>query len=255
MSTIICPVDFREPSFQAARIAAIIAQKSDAQLLFLHSAGSASDEARERVFTGMERLGFHVGSAQMKEPQFVVSPEGISDSINALNHKKDIGLVVMATDGISNLTELSAGTHTENVASKTNVPVLAIPAGAKLGTFNSILFATDYEKTSKADIESLLLFAKIFNATVEIIHVSRDENPVSKGVFEMFSNDVRSLFGNDVTITRVIAEDVAAVMIQLSVEKNIDLMVVHKDKFQVNDRSKTSTLLRMAEFPLLVLRS
>lgn len=255
MSTIICPVDFKEPSFRAAGYAATIAGKTNSKLIFLHALTESEAQVRDRLSAGIQRIGYNAEHLMGSNFSFLMSKDGLLTSLNQIGKVEDIGLIVMASDGLSNLKEFYEGSHTENVAGKTPYPVLSIPVSHLGDRISSIVFATDYESTSLVDTESLLLFAQVFSARVSVVHVSRSENEISQRIFTDFKDKLIQLFGKEqLNVERVVGEDVETSLLQLAVEEKADLIVVHKDHFDVLDGSKTDTLLRMAEFPVLVLK-
>lgn len=255
MSTIVCPVDFKEASFRVARLAATIAGKTSSRLVFLHSLTEEESQVRDRMQAGMQRLGFNAEKLMGSNFSFMQTREGLVSALNQMGKTDDIGLVVMATDGLSSLREFYSGSRTENVAGKTPYPILVVPAAYSDQDFSTIVFASDYENTSLVDTESLLLFAQLFNARVNVVHISKSENPVSAAIFEEFREKLTALFGKEnLQVSRTIGEDVSTGLLALAVEQKADLIAVHKDHFDVNDGSKTDTFLRMAEFPMLILK-
>jgi nucleotide-binding universal stress UspA family protein len=255
MSTIVCPVDFKTSSFHAARIAAIMAKSTQAKLLFVHSVTEEESQVRERLQAGMDRLGFHVERIVGEQFGFILSQKGLVETIREIGKTEDIGLVVMATDGISGLKEFYQGTHTENVAAKTPYNVLVLPTSFNKEGFAHVVCATDYEPGTKNDIEGLLLLTKAFKGTLDMLHVSLSDSEVSRKIFEGFSKEMHGIFGyDDLRINRMVDIHVDDALISFAVERNADLIALHKSHFKINDGSKTDTLLRMSEFPLLLLR-
>lgn len=256
MSTIVCPIDFQDASLYSVRIAAAIAEKTNAEILFLHAQNEPENQMRERLEAGMARVGFTMEKLSSRPFSFVDSRKGLIQSIKEIGQSKDIGLIIMITNGISDLKELYGGTHTENVAGKTPYPVLSVPHDFEGKDFKQILFATDYESSAMADTESLLLFAQVFGSKLHVIHISDEENPASQSLFESFKNGISSKFGaGTVDVRRLIGADKESLLLNEAVELDVDLIALHKNQFNVADGSKTDLFVRMAQFPVLILKS
>lgn len=256
MNTIICPVDFSDTSINAAYHAYIIAEQTGAVLEFLHQSSEDSIRFNERLKSEMERMGYLIDKNGSAEFGFTLVKNSLIDYINQSDREKAVGLVVIGTNGVSNLVEFYEGTNTQKIAGSLDYSVLVIPATFTAKTFNRLLFMTDYEDSSIPDIDSLLFFTNLFNSQLEILHISAEENSISKGKYDEFVQEVKSKSGNHskISFKRIISTDKEVSVMEEWINKDADLVVMHKKSFSPNDGSKTDLLTRMAVFPLLILR-
>jgi nucleotide-binding universal stress UspA family protein len=257
MSTLLCPLDFHDASFQAAKMAAIIAKSANANLIYLHASNTDENEVHDRLVNGMEKIGFNAERLYGEGFRFLFAKMDLIDAIRQTGELEDIGLVVTGTNGITSLEELYHGTHSENMAGQTPFPVLILPDSFNQDVFKRIVFAVDYESSVPVDTESLLLLAEPFGASVHILHVSKEDTSDSRKKFENFSNKMRTIFGVEgkLVIARVVSPDTEEAILEYALDINADLIAIHKDHFSPADGSKTSTFTRMSALPVLVLKN
>ncbi|SDQ24178.1 universal stress protein [Flagellimonas zhangzhouensis] len=84
-----------------------------------------------------------------------------------------IHLVITGTKGASGVDEVFMGSNTVRIIKTTKkCPILAIPYHFEYVTPTEIAFATDFNRFyTTSELEPLLQMAKMFNATVRIVHV------------------------------------------------------------------------------------
>ncbi|MBO0331305.1 universal stress protein [[Muricauda] lutisoli] len=85
----------------------------------------------------------------------------------------EINLVVTGTKGASGVDEVFMGSNTVRIIKSTKkCPVLAIPYHFEYVTPSEIAFATDFNRFyTSSELSPLLEMAKMFNATIRIVHV------------------------------------------------------------------------------------
>lgn len=105
-----------------------------------------------------------------------------SSDIIALSTKIEASLIVVALRQKFSMIDRFIGTITANTISKANVPVLAIPNFASVGSEKNILFPTDkpyseeHSKEMAAEIQNLLSCCHMFNfKTIYSIHVTKED--------------------------------------------------------------------------------
>src|SRR5690606_26714997 len=142
MKKILVPTDFSKPSKTAADVAAEIARKSGAELIFLHVAEAASStsfsvtgemglgDTEDALFTmklserskkQLERIdddGKYSGLEVSTEHR-VGTPD---DGIQTIVADSKVDLIVIDTGGTSHLDKASLGTNTEKVVRRPQCP-------------------------------------------------------------------------------------------------------------------------------------
>lgn len=94
----------------------------------------------------------------------------VTDVLKRYTAKNYVNLVVMGSQGASQLKKISLGGTTVSVIDSIAAPVMAIPKFAEFKGFGSIVYATDL-KDLKAELDLLIPFASIFNTHIHTVHV------------------------------------------------------------------------------------
>jgi nucleotide-binding universal stress UspA family protein len=95
----------------------------------------------------------------------------VTDVIKRYTEKNYANLIVMGSQGASQLKKMRLGGTTVSVIDSMRAPVLAIPKYAEFKNFSGIVYATDL-KDIKKELELLIPFAKIFNTWIYTVHVT-----------------------------------------------------------------------------------
>ena len=139
-STILCPIDFSEPSRGALRYAAAIATHLGARLTLLtvndpllaEAADMAGGSGRLAADAKSELEKFFrdslPGSAR-RPPADLVVATGASAPEILRQSKTGADLIVMSSHGATGIRKLFFGSTTERVLRETTVPVLVVPRG------------------------------------------------------------------------------------------------------------------------------
>lgn len=192
LGTILCPVDFSEPSRRAFHCAMSIASWYRAQVIALHVAqpshvlvgampegGFFADEVAVDVALMRRRLREELvpnaADASMIATDVIVGTPADAITSYAAASKPD--LVVMGTRGNSGLRHLVLGSVTEEVLRSANCPVLAIPPGAgptPSFPFRRVLCATDFSATSVEALRAAGSLTQDVVAELTILHVMED---------------------------------------------------------------------------------
>jgi nucleotide-binding universal stress UspA family protein len=107
-----------------------------------------------------------------KAPVSFIAMKGhtVSDVVKRYISKNYVNLVVMGSQGASQLKKLSLGGTTVSAIDSIAAPVMAIPKYAEFRNFEHIVYATDL-KDLKAELELIIPFASIFDTYINIVHV------------------------------------------------------------------------------------
>jgi nucleotide-binding universal stress UspA family protein len=94
----------------------------------------------------------------------------VSDFVKRYTEKNYTNLVVMGSQGASQLKKATFGGTTVSVIDSIYSPVLAIPKLAEFKEFKHVVYATDLKNVQK-ELDLLIPFAKIFNSYIHVVHV------------------------------------------------------------------------------------
>lgn len=118
--------------------------------------------------------------------EYVASGGPFVNNLLKLSEKEDVEAIFMGTQGASGLKKYIMGSNTASVIEQAKCPVFAIPEGAEYNGINSIVFATDYQKTNSFILDQLAKIASVFNAKIVILHISNDEAKVDLEVYDWY---------------------------------------------------------------------
>lgn len=98
------------------------------------------------------------------------------EAMEKLASEKDADLIIMGTQGATGAKQVFLGSNTVKVLKRLpNIPILAVPDSFNFQKLKTVLFSTDYMKGyDKFELDSLLELVNIWNANIEIIHVTEE---------------------------------------------------------------------------------
>jgi len=127
---------------------------------------------KERLESDGDQGDFKPGVTYVNQPGLV------TDVINGIAAKQDVGMVVMGTHGHNGLSQLILGNHARNMIDTTTRPLLLLPPQAQFGPIKKIAFAVDFADPDK-DLEAvykLIPFARHLNAEILLTHIYNEKH-------------------------------------------------------------------------------
>jgi len=170
MNNILIPTDFSENSLYALEYASFIAKTKGVKLVVLHI--TKNEDCVKDNFGNIRALPCFKGI----NVEMVTRPgKSISKTINKVGVEFNVTLIVMGSNGVSNIGELIMGSTTENVIRNSQFNVLTIKHKMLSLDIGSILFPSDFSKESYAVFETVKAFADTFNAKIHLLRVVTSE--------------------------------------------------------------------------------
>jgi nucleotide-binding universal stress UspA family protein len=189
--TVLCPIDFSEPSRAALRYAAIAASYQNAPLTLLTvndpllaqaadmagGAGSLDADARRELEQFFNDT--FSGALPSVQAQFAVATGKPDVEILRIAAERHANLIVMSSRGATGIRKLFLGSITERVLRATAVPVLVTPP-AETGptavdelrkTIRRILVPVDLNDAMEQTVGAARQVAEILGAPVLLVHV------------------------------------------------------------------------------------
>ena len=192
MNKILVPIDFSKNSEYAAKMANIIAEKSNSDVYLLHMielptgvidmrAGSHFSipesmlylrKVRERILE-FKRQFFKDESKIHHAIRFQNPHEGIV----SYSEKIGVDLIVMGSKGLSDFEEIVIGSNTEKVVRTSNIPVIVVKQDCEDVNMKNLVFASSFKNDDKkAPFQKFLDFAKSFQSKVHLLKVNTPSN-------------------------------------------------------------------------------
>ena len=192
MKRILVPVDFSIQAEYAAKVASVIAKKTNAKIFLLHmlelptgvidpsSFGNASNTPSSLLFLKraydrfeeFKELPFLEGIEVEAKVQFHKAYDGIIDESKAQNSD----LIVMGSQGTSGLEEMLIGSNTEKVVRNSEIPVLVIKQDVEDFKIENIVFASNFKKNNQPAFQKILNFVALFNAKLHLLKINTIHN-------------------------------------------------------------------------------
>lgn len=212
MKNILVPTDFSAAAERAFRAAFEIASQSGGNITLYHSfiplesVFIETDEKRRQhnrqtkanIHKRMRRLINKVAGDPEVEISTVISHLPVISSVLEYGRDNDIDLIVMGTQGASGLKKVILGSVAAAVAGKSNIPVLLVPENAVWKKPGHIVFTTGCQEADENATDYILQFAKIYGATVEAVHLYKDDadnTEKEKKDFTLYKNYLQKTFG------------------------------------------------------------
>ena len=191
MKRILVPIDFSEQASCAVKTAGQIARKTGAEIYLLHMIDLPSNESDLEAHADASSPAkmLYLKKIHEKFREFLRSR--LLENVKAheevrfhktfsgiINYSKelDIDLIVMGSQGATGLKEMFIGSNTEKVVRNSEVPVLVIKKGMGDINLDKFVFATDFSENVKPAFGRFLKFAKIFNASVDLLFINTVHN-------------------------------------------------------------------------------
>ncbi|MFZ5999402.1 MAG: universal stress protein [Bacteroidota bacterium] len=123
-------------------------------------------------FAVAEEEGAKLLKGKTKSPLSFKAVKGhtVTDAIRRYTEKNYTNLVVMGSQGASQLKKFRLGGTTVSVIDAIYSPVMAIPKLAEFKNFKNVVYATDLQNVEK-ELEMIVPFAKIFDSRIHMVHV------------------------------------------------------------------------------------
>ncbi|MBK9151645.1 MAG: universal stress protein [Saprospiraceae bacterium] len=262
---ILCPTDFSENSCFAVEYAININKALGGKITFLttytvpRATGSFRKfdiEIRDTVAEEMEKFIQQYESLMtgQKEPGRVVIEGSPADEILHYAKKHHFDLIIMGTQGSSDLRTALFGSVTKKVIENSVVPVLAIPSTTReFLTGNRILLSLDDDEVENKEIFNILKhILTSLKAEMDIIHVSEPDS------YNPFSNQTTEYLKDITEEIIVLHHEDPIEAIKHYVEKSdIGILVMVRRKHTFWERlfinTNTTSELFSSNVPVLVL--
>ncbi|MEO9513105.1 MAG: universal stress protein [Flavobacteriaceae bacterium] len=182
--------------------------------------------------------------------------EEVKDIVDAF----DINLVITGTKGASGIDEVFMGSNTVRIIkSVKKCPVLAIPQHFDFTTPTEIAFATDFNRFyTTSELSPLLELAKMFKATIRIVHVQYGIKALSE--LQQFNlNMLRRYFGKTEHYVHTVSElnSVSQTLEMFSEELDIHLLALLNYQHSYMEKMTREPIVKRTAFhtqiPLLVI--
>lgn len=273
MKTILVPTDFSNNAETALHFAILLAKKLKAKLILVHvyqlptviaaaPQNFLADELNEtklKAERSMKALCQHIQHAGDVPYEYLLETGNNLEILLQVIKEKAVSLVIMGTKGSDRLSSVIFGSTTSNLMAKANCPILALPEGVRFDKgIKKMTYATDYRQIDISAIQKLVEIARVFNAQINIIHISGDEIDAEDEVKLMsdFMKKVNQVADyNNLSFQILHGNNVEEKLEQYMAEGSTDMMVMATHYRGIMDRlfgkSLTKEVVLETTIPLL----
>lgn len=282
MKKILVLTDFSTGAAYAAEFALHIARSTGASILLAHIIEPMNQFVDDSVFGLIEKETHDIINEDMLQLKKIednlnkiLPAKGIANhqieitkrvsfgtlSVDAkkLVEENAIDLVVVGSRKSNSVSRFFLGSKTHTLLDKIECPILLIPESLKFEGINNITYATDLPLNNKKALQFLGEFAKYFNATITVNHLSKNSFPDKKSerTIERSINNQLGESYRPVLYHTIKGKDVVVGLLETLGNHKVDILVmVHKKYQQLQGLLHVSLSKKMADHsfvPLLIL--
>lgn len=201
IKNILYPTDFSDNARNALPFALELAKKTGSKVHIMHSIEEPYDFAPmvedikknvtrkvKKLFEEMvEEINGKKENEGIKIRTHIVEGRTVHSLLSVVEEYK-VDLVIMGTQGRSALEQLFFGSTTSEVIQQARIPVLTIPEDVRYSELKQILFTTDYGPEDLKALKYTAEYAKMYDAKVKVIHVTKKMDHKADLLFRGFKD-------------------------------------------------------------------
>ena len=191
MKKILVPTDFSECAKVASETAIRMAEKSKAEIIFLHymsipvnwihmehNQDKMYPDVTKKVREITQQLDEWVALAHkkgIKAHRHIGFNEGPSEIIQHI-HNFNIELIIMGSHGARGIKEFFLGSNAQRMIREANVPVLIVKKELQKNTSPTIVFVSDFELEMLAGFRKIMEVANWIDATIQLLYINTPDD-------------------------------------------------------------------------------
>ena len=186
-----------------------------------------------------------------------VKAHTIANMVTRYVEKNYTNLVIMGSQGASQLKKVRLGGTTVSVIDSVHAPVLAIPKLAEFKNFKNVVYASDL-KDPKKELDILIPFAKIFDANIHMVHIVPAIDKRVEAERKAIDTMIQQTGYSKLDFKLVIDDDVPGAIDQYIKDTKADLLTTFTHELSLYEKlfglSITRKLAYLGSIPLLAFK-
>jgi nucleotide-binding universal stress UspA family protein len=276
MKTILFPTDFSENAVHASRYAGMLTKLLDANIVLLHAYHVPMVPAYNASFEMADPIS--ETENVVKEDLKAFAVEFIKNSnipIERVTQRIEYGfaaektievaeeikadLIVMGTEGASEMIDKWLGTHAQEVMKTAECPVFIIPKNVPIDYPQRILYAADFKDDEINATQKVLDIAKPLGATCKVIHIHEEFEPNIGHIVEETIKELETKFkDDDITVQQFHRDDTIEGLETYikTYQPDVLAMAIHEKTFleSIFSSSKSQHFIQEAKIPMLTFK-
>jgi nucleotide-binding universal stress UspA family protein len=276
MKTILFPTDFSENAVHASRYAGMLMKLLDANIVLLHAYHVPMVPAFNASFEMADPISDTENTVKEDLKAFAVEfmrssnipVERVTQQIEygfaaekTIEVAKEINadLIVMGTEGASDMIDKWIGTHAQEVMKTSECPVFIIPNNVPIDFPERILYAADFKDDEIHAVQKVLDIAKPLGATCKVVHIHEEFEPNIGHIVEETIRELETKFKADnVTVQQFRRDDTIEGLetYMKTYEPDVLVMAIHEKSFldSIFSSSKSQYFIQEAKIPMLTFK-
>jgi nucleotide-binding universal stress UspA family protein len=170
---VLVPTDLTDVASKAIHQAAVIAKKAGTSVSLLHVLNEKSpsrEDAEKQLILEAE----HVKDLTGKQCEILLMEGSIFEVIPQVTCENSFNLVVIGTHGIHGIKQHFMGANILKLVSRIQTPVLVVQKDSPvMENFKTMIMPVSSHMDFHKEIDSVLLFAKLFNTEVHLYSINK----------------------------------------------------------------------------------
>ncbi|MEO9485222.1 MAG: universal stress protein [Ekhidna sp.] len=273
MKKLICPVDFSETANNAVEYAAYLASGLKAELALIHIVNEPSIDDMSDAVGGQEVEGKKELDAlerletycQTVRDSFSIKCRPIvgtyTPNMEAALRKEietnTYDLVLMGTNGRSDISQFFLGTHTNHIIGKISAPIMVIPFGCSFKKIEKVVYASNYKVEDIPALNSLIALTQTFDPYLTVLHVNKTQSKKDEEIRLLLQDVYQDKLKNQkIMFDQIHSENVSMAIDGYVTRNDADLLVLVTHKYswirEIFHDSVTKKMSLVADYPILV---
>ena len=276
MKTILFPTDFSENTIHASRYAGIMAKFLDANVILLHvyhaptmPAYEISSEIKDAFLQNEQEITEQLQAfTNVFSKDAGVPLERITQKVEygftaektvEIAESMNVDLIVMGTEGASDMLDKWLGTHTQEVMKKAKCPVFTVPKDVSINYPHKILYAADFKDDEIQAVQKVLDIAKPLGAICKVVHIHEEFEPNIGHFIEETIKELQIKFKNeDITVQQFRQNDTIEGLeaYMKTYEPDVLAIAIHDKSFLDNlfTTSVSQHFIQASKIPMLTFK-
>lgn len=269
---ILVPVDFSETSKRALRHAAAVAVATGGELHLLYVRKKNKPMELATTLTDLrnvasesvpyrdvlEHTAREVRDANGIRVKTLVAVGNAITEIGKVVKKKNIGLVVMGTEGADSDSSLFFGSNSQRVVFRSQVPVMTVRKAARRVGYECILLPVDTSEHSRQKVNVAIQVARLFSSRIHLLGLLHPSQQDEAGKLEVIMRQVEKRITGEriaVSVEKLITTEPAKATLQSAATQKADVIIAMTDEKLNNSyfgtRAFDRELVDHAQVPVL----
>ncbi len=273
MKRILCPVDFSDTATNAVEYAANFSKLSNAELILFHIINEPSLESISNITGGgeksksdeleiLERLEIYCQTIKSSFsiqclPKIEVYTSNMEGALKKEIESENYDMVVMGTEGTTDIGQLFLGTHTNHIIGSISLPILVIPTGCSFKEIKSIVYASDYKIEDIPALSSVMTITQVFDPNLTVLHVNKKRSKKDEEILLLLQDVYQDKLKNDkIAFDQIQGENIAMALDSYVTNHDADILVLVTHKYSWLERlfheSVSKKMSLVADYPILI---